>query len=277
MGARHSKILKVAVLGASGRLGRQIIGELLRRPDLEVVAGVVRHDSVMLGADLGELADSSVAGIETSVSMREAADKADFVIDVSAPQATAAFARQLAEEGGPPFVCGVTGLDPDQYAALTLAARTVPVLYARNFSMGAAVMRWLTAEAARRLPAEQFDLEIVETHHRRKADAPSGTALAIGEAAAAARGLDFETHAIFERPRQEGARPVGAIGFSAVRGGGAIGEHSALFLGAFEELEVRHRANDRFIFARGAIEAGKWLARQKPGLYGMEDALGLAG
>ena len=99
------------------------------------------------------------------------------------------------------------------------------------FSLGAAVMRWLTAEAARRLPAEQFDLEIVETHHRRKADAPSGTALAIGEAAASARGLDFDAHALFGRPRQDGARPVGAIGFSAVRGGGAVGEHSALFLG----------------------------------------------
>ncbi|MGY6661263.1 MAG: 4-hydroxy-tetrahydrodipicolinate reductase [Glycocaulis sp.] len=270
------KVLKIAVLGASGRLGRLIMAEIMRRPDMELVAGVVRHDSVMLGADLGELADTSLAGIETSVSMRDAADAADLVIDVSAPQASAAFARQITERGGPPFVCGVTGLGADDMAALEAAAQSVPVLYARNFSLGAAVMRWLTAEAARQLPPEQFDLEIVETHHRRKVDAPSGTALAIGEAAAQARGLELGTQAIFDRPRQGAARPVGAIGFSAIRGGGAIGEHSALFLGAFEELEIRHRANDRFIFARGAIETGKWLTGQKPGFYGIEDVLGLA-
>lgn len=273
--AKHSPV-RVAVLGASGRLGRLIMAEAVRRPDMELVAGVVRHNSVMLGADLGELADTSPTGIEASVSMHDAADAADVVIDVSAPAASAALARQIAERGGPPFVCGVTGLEREQMEALEAAAASVPVLYARNFSLGAAVMRWLTAEAARRLAPEQFDLEIVETHHRRKADAPSGTALAIGEAAAQARGFELEGKAVFNRPRTGTVRPVGAIGFSAIRGGGAIGEHSALFLGAFEELEIRHRANDRFIFARGALEAGKWLTGQKPGLYGIEDMLGLA-
>ncbi|MGP1274082.1 MAG: 4-hydroxy-tetrahydrodipicolinate reductase [Caulobacterales bacterium] len=275
MNTEPGKVLKIAVLGASGRLGRLLMAEIIRRPDLELVAGVVRHDSVMLGADLGELADTSATGIEASVSMRDAADAADIVIDVSAPSASMAFARQISERGGPPLVCGVTGLDSEQMAALKEASRTTPVLYARNFSLGAAVMGWLAGEAARLLPSEQFDIEIVETHHRRKADAPSGTALAIGEAAAAARGLDLDAHAIFERPRQGSARPVGAIGFSAVRGGGSIGEHSALYLGAFEELEIRHRANDRFIFARGALEAGKWLHGREPGLYGIQDVLGL--
>lgn len=270
-----SQPLKVAVLGASGRLGRLIMAELVRRPDFALVAGVVRHDSVMLGADLGELAGISRTGVETSVSMVEAADRADVVIDVSSPQASAAFARQLTERGGPPLVCGVTGLDEDQRAMLEEAAKSIAVLYARNFSLGAAVMSWITAEAARLLPAEQFDLEIIETHHRRKADAPSGTALNIGEAAARARGLTLDGHAIFDRPRTGGTRPVGDIGFSAVRGGGAVGEHSARFLGAFEELEVRHRANDRFIFARGAVEAAGWVTTQKPGLYGIEDMLGL--
>ncbi len=270
-----SQPLKAAVIGASGRLGRLIMAELIRRPDFQLTAGVVRHDSIMLGADLGELAGVSLLGIETCVSMREAADSADVIIDVSSPQASAAFARQLTERGGPPFVCGVTGLDEEQRTVLQAAARTVPVFYARNFSLGAAVMAWLTAEAARFLPPEQFDLEIVETHHRRKADAPSGTALNIGEAAARARGLDLEGHTIFNRPRTGGSRPVGAIGFSAIRGGGVVGEHSALFLGAFEEVEVRHRANDRFIFARGAVEAAGWITTQKPGFYGIEDMLGL--
>lgn len=271
----ESQATRVAVIGASGRLGRLIMGELIRRPDFTLVAGVVRHDSVMLGADLGELAGTRLIGRETSVSMIEAADIADVVIDVSSPQASTAFARQLAERGGPPFVCGVTGLDEEQKASLAEAAKVSPVLYARNFSLGAAVMSWLTAQAARLLPAEQFDLEIVETHHRRKADAPSGTALNIGEAAARARGFDLEGHAIFDRPRQGGSRPVGAIGFSAIRGGGAVGEHSALFLSSFEELEIRHRANDRFIFARGAIEAAAWLRTRPAGLYGVEDVLGL--
>lgn len=270
-----SQPLKAAVIGASGRLGRLIMAELIRRPDFELVAGVVRHDSVMLGADLGELAGTSLAGRETSVSMLEAADAADVVIDVSSPVASAAFARQITERGGPPFVCGVTGLDEAQSAMLAEAAKTIPVLYARNFSLGAAVMGWLTAQAARLLPPEQFDLEIVETHHRRKADAPSGTALSVAEGAARARGLTLEDQAIFGRPRQGSTRPVGAIGFSALRGGGAVGEHSALFLGAFEELEVRHRANDRFIFARGAVEAAGWITTQQPGLYGIGDMLGL--
>lgn len=270
-----SEPLKAAVIGASGRLGRLIMAELIRRPDFELVAGVVRHDSIMLGADLGELAGGTLTGQETSVSMIEAADAADVVIDVSSPQASAAFARQLVERGGPPLVCGVTGLDADQQAMLSEAAKAGPVFYARNFSLGAAVMAWLTAEAARYLPAEQFDLEIVETHHRRKADAPSGTALNVGEAAARARGLTLDRHAIFDRPRTGGTRPVGDIGFSAIRGGAAVGEHSALFLGAFEEVEVRHRANDRFIFARGAVEAARWITGRKAGLYGMEDMLGL--
>lgn len=276
MNAAKQTPVRIAVLGASGRLGRLIMAEAVRRPDMELVAGVVRHNSVMLGADLGELADTSLTGIEASVSLRDAADAADLVIDVSAPAASAALARQIAERGGPPFVCGVTGLEREQMAALEEAAASVPVLYARNFSLGAAVMRWLTAEAARRLAPEQFDLEIVETHHRRKADAPSGTALAIGEAAAEARGLELAGQAVFSRPRIGTSRPVGAIGFSSVRGGGSIGEHSALFLGAFEELEIRHRANDRFIFARGALEAGKWLTGQTPGLYSIEDMLGLS-
>ena len=208
MSAAQAKVLKVAVLGASGRLGRLIMSEVIRRPDMELTAGVVRHDSVMLGADLGELAEASLTGIETSVSMRDAADSAELVIDVSAPAASAAFARQITERGGPPFVCGVTGLNADEMAALKAASSTVPVLYARNFSLGAAVMRWLTGEAARSLPAEQFDLEIVETHHRRKADAPSGTALAIGEAAASARGLDLESDGDF-RPLVEALQRQG--------------------------------------------------------------------
>jgi 4-hydroxy-tetrahydrodipicolinate reductase len=270
----HRKPLKIAVAGASGRLGRLILSEAIRRTDLELVAGLVSHDSVMLGADLGELAETPLQNIETTVSVEDAAAKADVIIDVSVPRATAGIARQIIELKSPPaLVCGVTGLGPAERAALDEASQRVAVLYARNFSMGATLMEKLVADAAAVLPADEFDIEILEAHHKRKADSPSGTAIALGEAAAKGRGLDFERHAMFERPRTDANRPVGTIGFAALRGGAVVGEHSAFFLGGHEEIEIRHRANDRFIFARGAIEAALWLRKKKAGLWSMHDVL----
>lgn len=266
--------LKIAVSGASGRLGRLILSEAIRRSDLELAAGIVSHDSVMLGADLGEIAGCGLQNLQTSVNVEAAARAADVIVDVSVPRASAGIAKKLSEMDAPPaYVCGVTGLDADQRGALEALAKTAPVLYARNFSLGAALMERLVEQAARALPPSEFDIEIVEAHHKRKADSPSGTAIAVGEAAAKGRGADFETEAIYQRPRTGGARPVGAIGFSAIRGGGVIGEHSALFLGGYEEIEIRHRANDRFIFARGAVEAAVWLNGRGPGLYSMHDVL----
>ena len=264
--------LKICVIGASGRLGRLIIGAALRRPELDLVGGVVSHDSVHLGADLGDLADMSPIGVETRVSIDEAWAIADVLIDVSAASVTPAIARRIIEaEGGPALVCGVTGLDADAMQALRAAGAYAPVFHARNFSEGAAVLERLAALAAGALAAESWDLEIIETHHRRKTDAPSGTALMLGETAARARGQRFEDEAVFARPRQGGSRPVGSIGFSVMRGGAVVGEHSARFLNRFEEIEIRHVAHDRFVFARGAIEAALWAARQAPGFYTMAD------
>ena len=267
--------LKLCVVGASGRLGRLILGEAIRRSDFDLVGGVVSHDSVQLGADLGELAGLPYRGQETRVSLVEAAAGADVVIDVSTAKVTPAIAERLAERGGPALVTGVTGLDAAGRAALEEAAEAIPVLHARNFSLGVTVLEQLVEQAARALSPELYDLEIHETHHRFKADAPSGTALMLGEAGARGRGTDLESLARYGYERSDAHRPAGSIGFSVNRGGGVVGDHAARFLGAFEEIELSHRAFDRFVFARGAMEAALWLKGRKPGLYSMRDVAGI--
>lgn len=266
--------LRAAVSGVSGRLGRTIAHQLISRSDTALTGGMVSTESVHLGADLGELVEKGYLGVNAVVSLEEAVEGADLLIDVSAPKVTAAIAERLARAGGPGLVTGTTGLDDDQQAALEAAAKAVPVLQASNFSLGVAVVERLVAEAARALKAEQFDLEIVETHHKRKADSPSGTALTLGRAAAEARGQDFDSSAIYDRPRTGGNRPQGQIGFSALRGGGVVGEHEARFLSSLEEVSIGHRAFDRSIFARGAVEAALWLKGREPGFYTMQDVLG---
>ena len=266
--------LNAAVCGVSGRLGRTIAAHLIARADTALTGGMVSNNSVHLGADLGEIAERGYLGVEAVVSLEEAAAGADVVIDVTTPAVALAVAQRLAEAGGPAFVTGTTGLDADQQGALEKASERIAILQASNFSLGVAVLERLVSEAARALKPDQFDLEIVETHHKHKADAPSGTALSLGRAAARARNTAFDQIAQFDRPRTGGSRPVGRIGFAALRGGGVVGEHEARFLSALEEVSVSHRAFDRTIFARGAVEAALWLKDRAPGLYTMQDVLG---
>ncbi|XBQ16800.1 MAG: 4-hydroxy-tetrahydrodipicolinate reductase [Oceanicaulis sp.] len=266
-----AELLKVCVAGVSGRLGRRIAAELAAREETALSGGMVSADSPHLGADLGEFTGAGWAGIPTKVALEDASAGAGVVIDVTAPKVTVAIAERLAKSRGPAFVTGTTGLDADQQAALHEAAKSIPVLQASNFSLGVAVLERLVAEAARALSAEQFDLEITETHHRKKADSPSGTAISLGQAAARGRDQVFEKVAAFERPRQGGSRRTGEIGFAASRGGGVVGEHAARFISDFEEVTIAHRAFDRGIFARGAVEAALWLAGKEPGFYTMQD------
>lgn len=263
--------LKLCVVGASGRMGRLIMAEAIRRSDFQLVGGVVSHDSVQLGADLGELAGLSYTGQETVVSLEEGSQKADIVIDVSKAHVTPAVAKRLAANGGPALVCGVTGLDAAGKTILREAARTIPVLHARNFSLGVNVMEKLVREAARLLRDDHYDIEISETHHKFKTDAPSGTALTLGEAAAEGRDTPLEHVARIGVERQSDTRQVGSIGFSSQRGGNVIGEHEVRFLGAFEEISISHRAFDRFVFAKGALDAALWLKGRKAGFYSMND------
>ena len=265
--------VKITVAGVSGRLGRAIAAEIVRREDTVLSGAMVSSTSLHLGADVGELIGSGYLGVTTIVSLEEACADADVLIDATAPGVTAAIAARLGEAGGPALVSGVTGMDDEQQARIETAAEAIAVLQASNFSLGVAITQHLVAEAARSLSAEAFDLEISETHHRAKADAPSGTALGFGRAAAIARGADFDALANFERPRAGGRRAVGQIGFSSLRGGGVIGEHAARFLASFEEITISHRAFDRQIFARGAVEAALWLNGRPAGLYTMQDVV----
>jgi len=202
--------------------------------------------------------------------------RVDVVIDFTSPEASVALATLCAAQGGPMLVLGATGFTPAQDAEIAAAAQTIAIVRSGNFSLGVNVLLGLVRQAARALPAQTYDIEITEAHHRRKVDAPSGTARMLGEAAAEARGVALDVEAIRARDGITGPRPAGGIGFSVVRGGGIVGEHSVLFAAEDELVTLSHSARDRGLFARGAVEAALWVATQPPGLYDMQDVLGFA-
>jgi 4-hydroxy-tetrahydrodipicolinate reductase len=207
-------------------------------------------------------------------SVDTAVEQADVVIDFTTAAASAALAARCAERGGPGLVIGSTGFDEAQLAQIEAAARRIPVVRAGNFSLGVNMLMGLVEQAARALGPDAYDIEVFEAHHRRKVDAPSGTALMLGEAAA--RGRNVELAAVAQRQRDgiTGARPDGEIGFSVMRGGGIVGEHSVVFAADDEILTLSHSARDRGLFARGAVEAARWLAGRPAGEYDMQDVLG---
>lgn len=238
--------LRLAINGANGRMGRTL--QALLRDDVRFVL---------------------TAAVTASGEWRNA-PKLDVVIDFSTPTGfDSALAHCRAHEIA--FVCGTTGLDAGQRAKLQEAARDIPVLHAANFSLGVAVLARALREAAAALP--DWDLEIIEAHHARKVDAPSGTALALGRAAADARGQEFDEACVLSREGQVGARPDGAIGFASIRAGDIVGEHTALLATKGERLELSHRATDRAIFARGALAAAAWLAGKPAGAYRIDDVI----
>lgn len=242
-------VLELAINGAAGRMGRALQALAHRDP---------RFRLEFTASESGAWRD---------------APKLDVAIDFSSPEGfDAALAHCVAHRVA--FVSGTTGLDAARGAALADAARTIPVLHASNFSLGIVVLTRLVREAAATLPA--WDLEIIEAHHARKVDTPSGTALAIGRAAAQARGQNFGEVAVLSREGQVGARPKGAIGFASIRAGDIVGEHTALFAAAGERLELTHRATDRAIFARGAVAAAAWLAGKPAGVYSLAELVDTA-
>jgi 4-hydroxy-tetrahydrodipicolinate reductase len=246
--------------GRVGPAGPGDRGELIRRSDTELVGGMVSSDSVHLDADIGELAGAGYIGLSTCVALEDAAKDADVVIDASAPHVTVAIAERLAEAGGPALATGVTGFDEAQQASLAARPESLAFLQASNFSLGVAVVERLIAEAAARLEAEHYDLEITEAHHKHKVDAPSGTALTLGQAAAAARGDDFETPCALRAPahqRTPADRGDRLHGCARRRRGRRT--HRALPGRGGGDQSVGHRAFDRIIFARGAVEAALWL------------------
>jgi len=263
----------VAVLGANGRMGGSLIRLLAGSQTQRLVAAVTEPGHACIGEDAGTVAGLPAAGVRMTDQPADAASLADVVIDFTSP---AAFPANLAAcvAAGRPVVIGTTGLAEAQQRQLAEAGRRIAIVYGRNMSLGVAVIGELVRLAAGLLGPE-YDIEITEAHHRHKRDAPSGTALELGEAAAAGRGLPMAQLAVAGRHGADCRRQPGEIGFAALRAGGIIGEHRVLF-GSDEELvEVRHEALDRALFARGALRAGQWLAGRPPGVYAMRDVLGL--
>lgn len=201
---------------------------------------------------------------------------ADVVVDFTTPAASVDLARTCAARGGPALVIGATGATDEQRAAIAEAAKSIPIVYARNYSLGVNLLMSLVRQAARALPAEAYDIEVFEAHHRHKVDAPSGTAFMLGEAAAQGRGVDLAKVQRRARDGITGERPVGEIGFSVLRGGGIVGEHSVTFAAEEEIITLSHSGRDRGLFARGAVAAARWVAGRPAGLYDMADVLGFA-
>ncbi|MFL6599987.1 MAG: 4-hydroxy-tetrahydrodipicolinate reductase [Steroidobacteraceae bacterium] len=261
-------VIRAAIIGVSGRMGRELVRAACNNPDLSVAAAVASAASPAIGKDAGELADINTIGVRVTNDLAAALSAADVAIDFSAPSATQSnlTACRLARK---PLLIGTTGFAADLSAAFEAAATDIPVLVAPNTSLAVTLLIELVRQAARALPA-QFDIEIVEAHHRMKRDAPSGTALALGKAAAEGRNQTFDKSAATVRTGGT-ARQDGEIGYAVVRGGDIVGEHAVLFAGIGESLTLSHRASDRAVFARGALQAAAWLVAQPPGQYFMRD------
>ncbi len=260
-----SDVTRVAVVGAGGRMGGMLIRAVAADARCRLVAATERAGSPHLGA---EVADGVVVADALSSDQ-----PIDVIIDFTTPSATLAHAK-FAADHGVAMVIGTTGFDADGLARLrTLLARQ-PVVMAPNFSVGVNLALQLVQQTATVL-GEEYDAEIVEAHHRHKVDAPSGTALALGRAVADGRGVDLEQRGVFSRHGVTGARKAGDIGFAVVRGGNIVGDHATLFVSDEEQVEIRHVAHDRMVFAKGAVRAANWLIRQPQGWYTMRDVLGL--
>jgi 4-hydroxy-tetrahydrodipicolinate reductase len=266
-------MIRIGITGCAGRMGRMLMAETAGSEGVTLAGGVVRAGNSAEGQDLGVLAGIEPCGVTATTDIAALFDTVDVVIDFTTPGATVDHAGHAADRGKA-LVIGTTGLDPAQEQALRRAAETAPIVFAANMSLGVNLLLGLTRKVAAALDAD-FDIEIVETHHRHKVDAPSGTALALGKAAAAGRGVALDAVAQRARDGHTGARRRGDIGFAVLRGGDVVGDHSVVFAGTGERIELTHRAGDRRIYSRGAVRAAVWAAGRAPGLYGMSDVLGL--
>ena len=263
----------IVVTGASGRMGQMLIRTILASDKARLAGCLERPGTAWIGHDVGEAMGGAPLGVVVTDDPLEAFARAQAVIDFTTPAATVQFAA-LAAQARAVHVIGTTGLEAEHLRAISLAARHAVIVRAGNMSLGVNLLVRMTRLVAEALDAD-WDIEVVEAHHRMKVDAPSGTALMLGEAAAAGRGVALDTVRDAGRNGITGARTRGDIGFAAVRGGDIVGEHDVIFAGEGERIVLRHVATDRAIFARGALRAALWGQSQKPGDYDMLDVLGL--
>lgn len=264
---------RIAVTGAAGRMGRMLVQAISAADGVELTAAIERPDSSLLGADAGELAGMGKNGIAVVGSLEQVVDSFDVLIDFTAPVATLANAA-ICGPAGKKMVIGTTGFTAEQKAELLQQQSNTALCIAANFSTGVNVTLKLLDMAAK-IFGDDVDIEIYEAHHRHKVDAPSGTALAMGEVVAGALGRDLDKVAVYGREGQTGARDRETIGFATVRGGDVVGDHTVMFMADGERVEVTHKASSRMSFAHGAVRAASWLNQQQPGLYDMQDVLGL--
>ena len=263
----------LVVTGASGRMGQTLIRLAGASDKLRLVACVERAGHAWIGRDVGEAMGGAPVGVTVTDDPLEAFAKAQAVVDFTSPAATVEFAA-LAAQARAVHVIGTTGLEPEHLAKIKAASHHAVIVRAGNMSLGVNLLVRLTQRVAAALDAD-WDIEVVEAHHRAKVDAPSGTALMLGAAAAAGRGVALDEAKVSGRDGITGAREAGTIGFSAIRGGDIVGEHDVIFAGLGERIVLRHLATDRAIFARGALRAAVWGQGQKPGQYDMMDVLGI--
>ena len=265
--------MRIAITGAAGRMGQTLIQAVQATEGQQLTVATARPELTLIGADAGEIAGVGHLGVQISADLAQSQDQFDLLIDFTTPVATLAHLA-ICQQNGKRIVIGTTGLDADQTAQIATAAQTIPVVYAPNMSIGVNVCLKLLDMAARAF-GDEADIEIIEAHHRHKVDAPSGTALRMGEVVAKALGRDLADVAVYGREGQTGERDRQTIGFETIRAGDVVGEHSVWFASLGERIEISHKASSRMTFARGAARAATWLNEQPIGLYDMQDILKL--
>ncbi|WP_106418833.1 4-hydroxy-tetrahydrodipicolinate reductase [Salinicola tamaricis] len=265
---------RIAIVGAAGRMGRNLVSAVQQDDGASLAGGSVSTGSSLVGADLGELAGIGRLGVAATDDLAAIADDFDVLIDFTSPATTLANLAFCADHGKA-IVIGTTGLDEAQLAELDGYRERVAMVFAPNMSVGVNLTLNLLATAARALGDEGYDIEVVEAHHRHKVDAPSGTALKMGEVMADALARPLKQYGVFERVGQCGPRTEKEIGFATVRAGDIVGEHTVMFATEGERIEITHKASSRMTFAKGAVRAARWLAAREAGRYDMQDVLGL--
>ena len=267
--------MKLLVVGAGGRMGQALVRAITEMDGVVLAAAIDREGISAIGQDAGIIAGlTEPLGVPVSDDARAAFSNVDGVIDFTAPAATLEFADYAAQKGIV-HVIGTTGCSSEDDEKIEAAARDAVVIKSGNMSLGVNLLAVLVRQAAKALDAD-FDLEVLEMHHKHKVDAPSGTALLLGQAAAEGRGIELDDHSVRSRDGHTGARDKGSIGFATLRGGSVVGSHSVILAGEGERIELSHIAEDRAIFARGAVKAALWGFGKKPGFYTMADVLGLS-
>ncbi|SEC10490.1 4-hydroxy-tetrahydrodipicolinate reductase [Pseudomonas anguilliseptica] len=264
---------RIAVMGAAGRMGKTLIEAVQLVDGASLSAAIDRADSSLVGADVGELVAQGKIGVNLAGDLNAVLDQFDVLIDFTHPSVTLKN-LEICRQAGKAMVIGTTGFSPEEKQLLSDAGKQISIVFAANFSVGVNLCLKLLDTAARVL-GDDVDIEIIEAHHRHKVDAPSGTALRMGEVVANALGRDLQKVAVYGREGQTGARECETIGFATVRAGDVVGDHTVLFAADGERVEITHKASSRMTFAKGAVRAALWLQNRKPGLYDMQDVLGL--